>query len=361
MEPLTPGQAFKNLKDSLLHGELATDWRKPRTSLPGFGYLRSWYVAWSSLYVIILSSILLLSVGQIVYAYYSGTGFDVKSEEFIGPALIFIVAAYGAAGQLRRITMAHSIRRQAKQQVVIAEYKTDLSPVEVGVMLDAVSDDNEIAGTVLQLLNKGVLEIVESDTGPVLRQKGNTASITEDEAVFVQELFKQRPVSLYDNGALRQAGREMSRQAFERMVNRGYIPLLSGWEKLNYFVVEALSYAGFILSIFILPSIFFTESYLINYPRYPIYFWEVLLALAQIAILIVVPLQAYFADIFSKAGMEKYREAAGLYMFMSTVYRERVKAGTLSQSELDYYLPYAYAFGFEEAVIDDPNTSTNKV
>jgi hypothetical protein len=245
--------------------------------------------------------------------------------------------------------MAHSLRRQARKLVVIPEYTTDLSPVEVGVMLDAVSDDNEIKATVAQLLSKGAVQLNGEGPDAVLIPTGLTDDITLDEKEFLQSLFiVSDKVAVTDFGALRAAARSMNDVAFERMMAKGYVPLLSGWGKFNYFFITALSYAGFFLALILFLSIFSKEAWVVKYPRYPVYLWEVILDAAQIAVVVIIPLQAYFTNVFTRDGLEKYREAAGLYMFMNTVYRQRVKAGALSQSELDYYLPYAYTFGFQE-------------
>lgn len=63
-------------------------------------------------------------------------------------------------------------------------------------------------------------------------------------------------------------------------------------------------------------------------------------------------MQAYFTAVFSKQGMEKYAEAAGLYMYIETVLAGHFGNGELSKSEEDKYLPYAQAFGLEPAYMD---------
>lgn len=94
--------------------------------------------------------------------------------------------------------------------------------------------------------------------------------------------------------------------------------------------------------------LFRADSYVISYPRYPVYAWQLGFIVCLLTITIFVPLQAYYSRLLSKSGMEQYRQAVGMYLYVKTALQGRFEEGYLSDQEMKYYKPYAQAFGIDD-------------
>jgi len=330
--------------------ELISDWSKPRYALPSLKYLSPLSIGLAQAYAAMVFGTLSFASYQLWHAYSSGEGLDASSVEFIGPAIMFLVAAIGAAAQLRRVTLRLALRRQAKAETVIHEHEILLSPIEAGIMIDAYSNSNEILATLTSLEIKGYLDDSLSGGQSGLRLRQSEQQLTVDEAIFLKHMFNSTSeISESDvDSALRAAGSEMHKAAFKRLLANGDVPLLSAWGKIQYFVLRTFSIVGFAIGLLLFSLLFNENSYRINYPRYPVELWQLGFIVLLMLILVAVPLQAYFTKVFTKRGMEKYRQAAGLYMYIETVLKGKFEDGHLAKSERDYYLPYAQALGLDE-------------
>lgn len=361
-QPNALGYSPSNPSFSQSIDDLRTDWRKPRYVLPSLKYFSPVREMFALAYAVMVFSILTLASFQEWHAYSSGEGLDVSSTDFISIAALFLVAAIGAAAELRRITLRWGLRRQAGRQIVTAEYRIALSPVEAGVMMDAYSDSNEVAAVLSSLQANGNLT-TEMHDGAQCARIANRQTLGRDEKVFVDNLFGADDLITTDylRRHAAEAGKHMQKEAYQRMLSAGDMPVLTGLSKVNFFVLKVLTIVGFGIGAMLFIAIFMPESYVINYPRYPVYAWQLIFIALTYAVLLVVPAQAYFTRVFSREGMEKYREAAGLYGYIEIVLMGHFDNETLAKSERDYYLPYAQAFGLEPAYFDfDKNTQQTK-
>lgn len=330
--------------------ELTDDWKMPRTALPNLGYFKPWNIVVTAIFGLMVLAILTAGALQVLFAYMAGEGFDVTQTVFVTTGLLNLVAGLGAAAQLRRLALWMSLRRQTKKTIVIAEYKTELSPVEVGIMVDAYSDKNETSAMLYRLYRNGVVEFGLENGEKFIHYVDAGAPLSPDEKIFLDSLFERGGTVNVTREPFRlsEAAREVRRAAYDRIVANGYLPLMSSGQKIFYFMNQVTIGVGSILSLFLFGALFSPDAYVILYPRYPMELWQVGYDFLFLAILIGVPLQAYLSSVYSKSGLEKYREAAGLYLYMKTVFPGRWKDGSLARSELDYYLPYAQAFGMDD-------------
>ena len=169
--------------------ELIGDWSKPRYALPSLKYLSPLSIGLAQAYAAMVFGVLSISSYQLWYAYSSGEGLDTSPVGFIGPAIMFLVAAIGAAAQLRRVTLRWALRRQAKAETIIHEHDISLSPIEAGIMIDAYSSSNEILATLTSLETKGYLDDRLSGGQSGLRLRQSERQLTIDESIFLKHIF----------------------------------------------------------------------------------------------------------------------------------------------------------------------------
>ncbi len=270
-----------------------------RYVLPDLKYFNPWRAAFAGLFALIIWAVLAESAWQLYYAWSSGEGLDVDVHGYLLAAGAFLIAAITATVGLRRVFLWLGMRRQARNQVVVPEYTSTLSPVEAGVILDAYSDAREQRAT------------------------KRTRSATTVQSV--------------------------RDQAYIRLRDQGDIQELSKLGTVARVFVRILAPFGYFIGLLMFIGIFEPQTHVIGYPRYDVAWWQLFFIVLLLILAICIPVQAYFSRIFTKSGMEKYRQAAGLYMYISTVMRDRFDNGELSAKETAYYLPYAQAFGIEKS------------
>ncbi len=329
--------------------DLLSDWQKPRYALPSLRYLQTREVVEYTIYAFLVFAAEFFAAYQVVHAYVSKEGLDISPVGFIGPALLYLVAAAGAAFQLRRVAMRLALRRQARDQIVTVGYKTTLTPVEAGVMLDVFSSEDEAYAMLYHLQAQGKLEACTFMDGPMLKIIDTAGHFTTDEQIFIGALFGGERELYWEQVKVRMGGAAevLRHDVYRRLVQQGLVPTLTASGKVIYFIGRTMTIVGGVISLLLFWQFFNPESYVIHYPRYPVETWQLGFVGILFALLVLVPLHAYLSPVLSKSGLEKYREAAGLYMYIESALKGRFTEGKLAQSEMDYYLPYAQAFGLD--------------
>ena len=343
-----PDHLFETIDHDAFH-DLQAGLKKPRSALPSLSYFSPIKTIYAVVYASMVFSILAHACYQLWYAWRSGQGLDADVAGYTFGAVFFLVAAVGAAAQLQRVTLRLGLRRQAKQQTIVVGYRSSLSPVEAGVLLNAYCSDYESRAVMTSLMRRGFISPGTSAGGLGIRQTVGRDIMTPDEQIFVNSLFNdsdEAPAELMQS-KVAVAGQTMQTGVYRRMQQSGDLPDMTTMQVIQYYVLKILSIVGFPIGGLLFALLFDPNSYVILYPRYPVAFWQLGFIVVLLMILILVPLRAYCTNVFSKTGLEKYREAAGLYMYIETVLKGRFQDGNLAQSEIDYYLPYAQAFGLE--------------
>jgi len=227
---------------------------------------------------------------------------------------------------------------------IIAQYDApdDLSPMEVGLLIDESTHADDLGAELIYLAQKGYVKIKQEVSGKILKKKTyslertkkkDTKDLHPFQVLLLDKLFKDSAVVWVDEmkGEFHQELKEVHDTLYAFQTQRGYFVK-------NPKKVRGM-YAGFGAGVMVV-------GYILGWFGVPIPF-----ALSVVSVGLVTLAFAFVMPKRTKKGVLAREHAFGLKLYLKVAEKDRIafhNAPAKGSSEFLKWLPYAMVFGVEK-------------
>ncbi len=220
----------------------------------------------------------------------------------------------------------------------------DLSPAVVGLLLRQQISDREIAATIIDLAQRGYIDIVKKPTEYVLGKRQGISQLTPYEAYLYDKLFTEKEVR-----KIKRTGTELeiraAQQLYSPKITHFYETIYQEAQRKNYFVkspaMVILRYRTYGMIFFMLAILIAVLSTKLSSGQ-P---YAIFGALGQIIASALIIKTAPFMPKRTKKGSRELLSWLAFSRFLSD--EKSLRATVIEDRLFEKYLPYAVALGKE--------------
>lgn len=232
-------------------------------------------------------------------------------------------------------------------KAVLSRLPDDVAPALAGVVVDGAVGGREIAGTLLDLAQRGYIYIINSGNGEFnfgkrrLTEPETTEGLSDFERALLSKIFL--PAAYKSTVA--DVEMRLGRHIFSKKVANFYVGVYDEAMLRGYFVSNParvhLAFRNTGIALFFLSFLGFLYGAISNLdPKYALLFW-----LGGMGAAALVIRMAPFMPAMTSLGLEKAREWMAFREYLSM--RENVESALSIEDKFNKFLPYAVVLGAE--------------
>lgn len=318
--------------------------------LPNLRYLRPVRLLAVALYAGIFFAVATMTLYE-SFAYQTDEGGQIS----VFLSLALLLASFTVAHHLIRLVVALATRHKAHDQTIIAQYETDITPLELSVLLRASTRSYFGRALLQSLADKSAVYVTLTKKGKIkISDQTNITPLTDYEDEFKWQLLGHgHEITLPARKFFRNRAVTKTEQfIYKKLARLGYFekqtPLEEGLGQ--YLHTFTYFHPLGIFSYLAMVGLFVAHLASPTSPIYPIYPSNFpLLPIVAILIATLVPLSVYAKSAYTRKANKKFAQACGFYWYLRSIYKHRLATGYIpNKSEQQLYGAYFDAFGWKQ-------------